>query len=71
MIRKPDGSTLYVGMDSIATGDAEGRLNRCNMTFRDISDLKKYEELVRFETALNNLALDAVIATDKDLNIIA
>jgi PAS domain S-box-containing protein len=68
-IQNVGGTVLFAGLTTIGLPDSMGNLCRFQTTISDVSDRRKNEELVQFQNTLTETSYDAIIATDKELNI--
>ena len=65
---KSDHSAIPVRMESIAVRDSMGHLNQVLSILSD-SRRKNYDELVRFQNTVFKTTRDAILATDRNLEI--
>jgi len=68
-MRKKNGKLFFARMESIAVRDRRGHLSQCNSIITDISDRRENNELSHYQDTLTEISPDAILATDKDLNI--
>ncbi len=66
-IQKKDGSPLFLKLESIALRDSQGQLTQCYTAVTDITLSKNLESWNK----ASDLSQAAILATDKDLNIIS
>ena len=69
-LKKRDGSKVFARADSVAVRDARGYLSQCLTTIIDLTFYRRQDNTIRDRLFGEEVALDVIIATDKDLNII-